>query len=888
MSTRWIKEIVNWLKALFRGRAISREVNAEFEQHIEFMTTDNMEKGMPLEDARRAAVLKFGGVERYREESRDSWGTKTIASLGRNFLQATKSLRKAPGFALVSAITLGLGLGLTVAMFSFMNFLVLSPLQLEQKDEMIRVWRYTLQGQQDAHAAGTFLEMERQAKDTAKLAGFEFEQLTVSRSTGTPEVQTGLAVSPLFFKVLGVQPELGRGFTEEEFTTGMTDVVLLGYTAWEKWFAGDPAAVGSTIKINGEVATVVGVMPKSFFEPLLFAGTELFRPLRLTAIDRLENYENNRLQIIGRREKSVSFEQSEIRLETIFASIARDHPVELENTSIQILPLEEAIVKEGNAILFTSLLVGLSLAVLLIACANLANLQLNRALSRGREFALRAALGASRRQLVFALFCEGAILASLGGLVGLFVAMGVNDWLSGLFAAFIPVPLNISINFTVLCYGVGVTILAAIGFGLFPALSGSRVRLSEALNTQSRGSLGSKTQSRFLKLTIAVQFALALMLLSTAGFFLQGIFEATNRPVAWNPDNLLQGTLILNDKEYPSNTDKLTFSERLLERSRGLPGVKEVALSSHLPIREPSVMELAIQGQPLREEGSHYRAASTTISSDYFSTLQIGFISGRRFTRGDHADANQVVIINRSMATALFPDTNPIGQRIGNVDSSDPQWREIVGVVQDVEYSNKSNPVTEFQMYRPLSQEPLTRLIVAIRSNVKPENQARALRGVVAGVNPGLVLRNLSSVNEAIKQGRRVAVMIITVMSALAVLGLLLSTQGIYGVVSRMVTRRTGEIGIRIALGAQRRDVLNLVAGSGIRMALIGAGVGLIGTALLRPVLRKFNPTLSVPHDWLMIGGIVGVLLGVAFLAGYLPTLRISKINPADSLRAEG
>lgn len=583
----------------------------------------------------------------------------------------------------------------------------------------------------------------------------------------------------------------------------------------------------------------------------------------------------------------MSFEQSEVKLETIFAGIARDHSVELEDTSVQILPLEEATV-ESSSLLFTVLLLGLSLAVLLIACANLANLQLNRAQARGREFALKAALGASRRQLVFALFCEGAIVAVLGGLVGFYVAIRVNDWLSGLFAAFIPVPLNISIDFTVMCYAIGVTILAAIGFGLFPALSGSRVQLSEALNAQSRGSTGTKTQSRFLKLTIIIQFALALVLLSTAGFFLQMIFDAVNRPVVWNPDNLLHGTIILNDKEYPSSADKLAFGERLLERSKGLPGVNDASLSSALPIREPSVLDLEIEGQPPREKGSHHQAAKTTVSADYFSTLQIGFIAGRQFSRGDHADTNQVVIINRSMATALFPDTDPIGQRIGNVDSADQQWHEIIGVVQDTEYSNTQNRVTAFQMYRPLTQEPLTRLIVAIRSNAAPESQAGALRGVVAELNSVLVLRNLSSVNEAIKQGRRVRVMLVTIMSALAILGLLLSTQGIYGVVSRMVTRRTGEIGIRMALGAQQRDVINLVAGSGIRMALIGAGVGLVGTALLRPVLRRVNPNISMTSDWLMIGGIAGLLLGVAFLAGYLPTRRITKINPVDSLRAEG
>ena len=872
------------LANLFRRDRMNDELREEMAHHLAMAEQRNRAAGMSATEARRAARREFGGTDHLEEAVRDTWGTNLLTSWARDMRHAFTALTKAPAFTGFVVATLGLGIGLTTSMFSFMNFLVLSPIQLPEKEATIRIWRMTPQGQQDRHATSTFVDLERESKGFVQLTGFHFESLTVSTPETSPMNKSGLRVSPAFFEVVGIRPELGRGFTAAESESGGNNVVVLSHATWTQLFAQDPAVLGRQMRINGESVTVVGVMPESFVQPLLFAGAEFYRPLQLSSAERYRSYANDQLQIIGRRLPSHDLPQVVAGLETLFASIVRDHHIELRETTIQVLPLDEATV-EPTALPVTGLLVGLAVALLLVACANLASVQLSRVMTRGREFAVRSALGASRRQLVGSLLCEVAILAVLGGGVGLLVAQGINRWLGSIFVAFGVMDLEISIDSTVLFVAFAATVLAGLGFGFFPALSGSRVNLTDALQTDTRTTAGNKTQSRFLRAMIVGQFALVLVLLAAAGYFVRGVTELVGSPAGWNPDKLLQGSITLHESDYPETVDREKFYARALDQIHLLPGVAQVSLSSGLPGVAAGLQGIVVEGESIPEEGREPRAINLTVSLDFFETMQIGLLNGRVFSADDDRQTTPKVIINETMAHTLFADTNPIGKRIGSVDSDDRQWMEIVGVVGDVVYAHRNAEETRFQTYRPLAQDPVSHLTLALRTHGEPEAMAGNLRRTFKTLDPDLVITQLSSVEQSIKDRMRFPIMMSEMMIAFALAGLLLATLGVYGLVARGVASRTTEIGIRMALGAQRRDVLRLVVGSGVRLAVIGVMIGVGATLALKPVLASIDATLPPITVWNTLIPLSTLLMGIAFLASYLPTRRVTKIDPIEALR---
>ena len=798
---------------------------------------------------------------------------------------ALRSLAKSPGFTAVALLTLALGIGVNTTSFSVLNALLLHTPPYAQPDDLVRVYRTSPTGQAGAHSPANFLDYHEQNTVFAHLAALQRSSFNLGEPGQPADRLPGLRVSADFLSVLRTPPALGRGFLPGEDRVGGNAVVVLSHDTWRQRFASDPAIIGRTVRVDGETVTVVGVMPASVEDLQLWGEVALWRPLALPDKTRADR-ENTYLTIVARLKSGVGLAQAHAALSALSAQLARAYPTTNTNLGLSLVPLGASTADTtGRGI--TWLVVGLAGFVLLIACANLANLQFARNAARSREHAIRAALGASRAQLTRHVLTESVLLSLVGGAIGLVLALWSNDLVGSTFTFGERTGLDIPLDRRVLAFTFLVSVLTGVGFGLLPAWLASRANVNDALKQGSRGSTAGRSQHRVRHALIVAEVALALVLLAGAGFFLRGLQKFTQRDPGWRTEQLLTADVSLRGPNYATTAAREVFYRRLHERLAALPGVARVAIGTSLPTWGFDVSNgFVVEGRPEPATGRQPRTRSAAVSPGYFETLGIRLLQGRGFTAADADGKPLVIVINESMARQLWPGENPIGKRVGGATPFMSNPREIIGVVSDVRsVANFDNAEGRFQTYRSISQWNLNSATIAVRTHIAPEILAQDLRRTIAEIDPDQAVFRINTVRNEITRSLGSIGSAAYALVSFAALGVLLAAVGIYGVIANSVAQRTNEIGVRMALGAQVRDILALILGGSLRLVLIGTVIGLAGSFGVARLLRSINPEFSAASPGLT-GAVTAFLLVVALLASWLPARRATKVDPITALRA--
>jgi putative ABC transport system permease protein len=795
-----------------------------------------------------------------------------------------RRLAASPGFTITALLTLALGIGVNTSMFSVLSTLTLRGVPYPEGERIVRVYRTSPQSQAWPHSAANVLDYQAQNQVFENLAATQGINYTFADPGQPASRMRGMAVSANFFAVLGVAPARGRVFTAEEDQPGRDNVGVLNHSTWVNRFGGDPAIVGRDILLNGKAVTVLGVMPAGFEDRQLWGRVEIWRPVAFSPRERDTRF-SNYLGIVARLKPGVSLDAAQAAMKVLAAQFAQKYPF-MAKEGLRVVPL--ARTRQGESDRNTTwFVVGLAAFVLLIACANLANLQFARAAGRAREYAIRSALGASRFRLMRDLLAESVLLGLAGGALGLIVAAWSND-LIGRRLIISNVPgVVLPVDFRLIGFALLVSIATGVAFGLLPAWLASRTDVNDALKSGARGSTAGRGQHRLRHALIVTEVALALVLLSGAGFFVRGLQRFGQRELGWQPDGLLTGYVALNLTKYNDDAKRRAFQEALQPRLAALPGVERASIASTLPTwGYGSSSNLVVEGRPPPAPGQAMLASVLNVDSAHFDTLGIRLIEGRNFDASDRPDAPPHVIINETMARTVWPGESPLGKRVGYPGDT-PSWREIIGVVKDVSAAANLNvPDTRFVMFRSIAQSPSTYLTLALRTKVPPETLAGEVRRAVAAIDPDQPVHDIATVRHEIGQILSNVRLVGWMLVGFSTLGVALAALGIYGVISGSVVQRTNEIGIRVALGAQLRDILTLVLGQGLRLALLGTALGLAGAFAVARLLRAIMPELRAA-DAATALGVTALLLSVAAFACWLPARRATKVDPMTALRAE-
>jgi putative ABC transport system permease protein len=803
---------------------------------------------------------------------------------------AIRSLRRTPGFTVIAIITLGLGIGATTSSFSIPNEVLFRPLPYPDSGQLDRIYRAIPQNSRSGFSPADYLDLKPQMSGYGEIAAYAFTDMNLSEPGQPAEMAHGLRVSDNLFSTLGVEPRLGRGFRPDEAILGNHHVLLISDRLWQNRFGGDVHIIGRTVRVDGEMHEIVGVLPDTVNDWRHLGPFDVFRPLALTDEEKTDR-SATWLRLVGRRSPDVTRAQAEGFLASFGRRLAAEFPAIHAGSTWRTLPLNVATAPDYGVGLF-AMFIGLSLFVLLIACSNLANLLLARTMARAREFAVRSALGASRARLLRPLLAEALILALAGGILAIYFAMWTDEWLKGYMdaATFAGAAerFMFSLDWRVLSWAFGACLFTVVVFGLAPALFALRLDLNKALKSGGRGSTGSRGHQRFRHALIVGQFALAMVLLGGAAVFVRGIYEMNNRQFGWESEPLVSGAVHLPAATYPGAKEITEFQRLAVERLEALPGVESASISYWMPffgLGEPR--KYLVAGRATPEPGHEPVAAINGISSHYFETVGTRLVGGRNFDERDTLTSPKVFIINQAMATGLFGGESPLGRRIAQAGAKTIEWGEIVGVVGDIQSVFPDRLAVPFQLYQPMAQEPRLSNEIAVRTaGTPPSSLLDSIRTTMAALDPDLPVRELQPAEITIARANVQWQIIGSILSYLAVLGLGLASLGMYGVISRTVAQRTSEFGIRIALGALARDIIRLVLSSGAKLAVIGSAIGLLGAYGVCRLLTAFFPAMqsnSVP----VLGGVTLLLMAIALFACYMPARTASRISPAETLRAE-
>ena len=796
---------------------------------------------------------------------------------------ALRNLIKRPAFTLVAAITLALGIGANTAIFSSVYALLLKPLPFPELDRVVAVWdsapsRGVVRNEV---AMANYLDWRAQNQSFEQLALYSWWSANLT-GVDPPERIQGMVITANFFDALGVKPLMGRSFTEEENQPGKGPVAILTHKLWQRRFGGDPNILGKAITLGGDVRTVVGVLPEKFAYPV---NAEVYSPIPITP-QSAANRQFHSFYVVGRLKHGVPVQSAQADIDNITARLEQQYPETNTGLRATVFPIVADTVRKYD----TGLWMGMAAVafVLLIACANVANLMLARATGRQKEIALRAALGASRWRIIRQLLTESSIVALFGGALGILVAVWGIDALRaanpGDAAKFAPGWHQLGINVTVLIFTVALSLLSGLLFGLAPALQVSKPDLNSALKDGNRQSSG---RSHWLRSSLVVlEVALSLILLVGAGLFFRSFITLFKTDPGFNPDNVLTMNLILSPDKYKEEPQTIAFYADLVQRVKAKPGVESTAVVNYLPLGGSNSSEaFLVEGAPKPAPGDENIGRYRVCSPDYFTTMQIPILKGRAFTDQDKAGAQPVVIVNETLARKYWPGQEAIGKRIRfDVPLDRAPWMEVVGVSKDVKHELTIEVTPEF--YLPNAQDGWRSMVLVARTTVDPASLAGSIRQEVWAIDkdqPVFDVRTMQEVRSVSVGLQKFNSVMIGIFAAVA---LLLASIGIYGVMAFAVTQRTQEIGIRMALGARAPDVLKLVIVNGMRLAVLGLAIGLVASW----VLTRFVSSLLygvAPTDPLTFSVVSLCLVGAAFLACYLPARRATKVDPLVALRYE-
>ncbi len=802
---------------------------------------------------------------------------------------AFRSLLKTPGFTVIALITLALGIGVNTSMFSLIDALLFSNAPFPEAERLVSLRRHTRGGQDN-----NFSEIEQREvreKTTAFLSLTTFAQdFSAVAEPGQPaERLNGILADANMFDTFRVQPQIGRPFTAEETQPGKDQVVLLAYSFWQERYGGDPSVIGRVLRIDGNPHTIIGVMPANFEYRFFWGDSTFWRPLAFTP-DQRNNRSNRPFVLTGRLKPGVTAQQVGAELGPLAAAQQKDFPQDYAGLRYEALPLHEAVMDQESRKI-SWMLVSLSGFVLLIACANLANLQLARATVSVRDFAIRAALGASRTRLIGQQLVECILLSTVGGGLGLLVAL----WINSLLQANIIIgdtggrtsQLELPISLEVLLLTIAASALTGVIFGIVPAWLASRTDVVAALKAQSRGSTSGRGHHHMRHALVVAEVMLALVLLGGAGMMHRGFDRLLGQDPGWDTARVLGGVFPMPEHRYETPEKRIEFFRSIERRLGALPGVENVALATSLPLwHYGNVRQITTDALNGSDPATLPRASTVMITAGYFDTLGIKLIEGRKIPPDVKAGDAEQVVVNDALAKQLWPGRSALGQRIGLINNGETKWAEVIGVVRTAHSAASfTNPPTLMHVYRSVVHEPWSWIRFAVRS-ANPGALVESVRRAVAEVDADLPADQVLTVEQFVGRTQHNLVVVAKLLGGFALLGLVLAAVGLYGVISNIVAQRTGEFGIRLALGAKPADVLKLVLGRGLFLTVVGLLLGAAGAYVLGQFLASVMPRM-IATDFATLGGTAILLFVVAAVACWLPARRATKVDPLVALRAE-
>jgi len=872
------------LQSLRSRPRLESELDAELRLHLELETEKNRKAGMSEEDASRAARMSLGGVDQTKERVRDAWGAGALEGLMQDVRYGLRSLRQTPAFTVAVVLTLALGIGANTAIFSVVNGVLLRPLPYGEPERLV-VLRQTLV--QPATPSLGFSEKElvdyRAASKTLEgLVEYHTMSFTLLGGAEAQRVQTGV-VSPDFFDFLGVAPLVGRNFRAEDDLPGADAVLMLSYDYWQRRHGGDPSVVGKVFQMNNRPHTVVGVLPNV---PQFPNENDVYMPssacpFRSSTRTR-ENRAGRMLSVYGRLRPGMTLQQARADLASVAGGLAADHqdfyPKGSGFTATAVSLGDELTLRARPTLL---VLLGAVGCVLLIACANVANLMLSRMLRRSRELAMRAALGAGRGRLVLQLLTESTLLAIIGGVIGLGLAAAGLDLLVAFTARFTTRASEVGIDATVLGFTLVVSVLTGMLFGALPALT-ARPEIAEVMKEENSRAGGGFGQRRARGVLVVSQVAFSFMLLIAAGLMLRSFWKLQQVDPGFRTDNVLTAGVALNWSKYDTDEKVRRFGEELVRKVEADPEVSSAALSFSIPLGQahPYNRRFQIEGRPI-EEAARPTLDFRVVSPRYFETIGQRLVRGRAFELGDEHGTLPVAVVNESLARHYWGDKDPTGQRVSFGDEEEP-WVTIVGVVGDVRYYGLDREPGH-ELYRPFAQQPGWGAVL-VRTRVESSRVIALLRRAVREMDPEQPvdrIRPLSEVrSESVARPRITALL----LGIFALVALVITAAGIGGVLALSVSQRTVEIGVRMAMGAERSAVLRMILEQGLGLVLGGLGLGLVGAIALSRLIERL--LFGVPGtDPFTYVAVALLLLGVAAIACLLPARRAASVDPLVALR---
>jgi putative ABC transport system permease protein len=869
------------LDGAFRRNRMEGDMDAELRFHVAKYTDDLVRSGISRNQADRQARVEFGNMEPLKEECREARGLRWWDETVQDLRYAGRMLRKSPGFAAIAVLTLGLGIGANTAIFSVVNAWVLKPLPYPNADQLIAILSADVKGRWISNSSAADLEdWRKEKKDIFEdICGWLSTVVTLHNGDAP---MVGARVNAGFFRMLGVTPQQGRGFTAQEEQPGSPRVAVLSHELWQSRLAGDPTLVGKTIEIDNESVSIIGIMPEGFHLPLM-GPVKLWMPLTLSN-DRRACY----LPVIARLKPGVSLPRATGYLKTIANRLAGSYPATNGSRTVQLHTLREEIGRQGanEEALIVFWLVG---CVLLLACSNVANLVVGRAVGRQREMAVRLAIGAGRGRLLRQIVTENLVLFFMAAILSvLFANWGVR-WIAQAipaeFRGYLPNSAVLRVDGPTLLYTFGIALVTGLLFGIAPAIQCGRIDVNNVLKENtSRLSTGGRT-ALFKNCLIVFETSLALVVLVAAGLLVKGLVRMHERDLGFNPNGLVTARVELSNSKSSDPKRVGAFKDNVLQRVSGLPGIRMAAIGNCIPYGgNTSSTIYAVEGRPIPALADRPMILLDTVSPSYFSTMGIPLLRGRVFSEQDRPDSLAVAVINQAMQRRQFPGQDPIGRRIlwsANLD----RLVTIVGVVKDTAGQDDNDHLLP-QVYFPYQQFPTREMTLVLRTDSVLEDTASSIRRVVREVDASQAVARVESMPALMAERRAPYIIMGQVSSFFAALSLFLAALGIYGVMAYSVAARKQEFGIRLALGAARRDLVSLVLGQGLKLTAIGLAVG-IGAAfgvthLMSSILYQVSPTDAATFTLFSL-----LLLGVAGVACYLPALRASRIQPTRALRSE-